>query len=387
MNTILLIGIIQALFLLLLVLNKKGKSQADYILMGMLIYTAMSQFFFYLNFNDHIKVPHWMMILGGGFPLLYGPILFWYVLALKRSAPVHVKIFLIHLLPYIALVISFLWFHYKVDGSEVLIFDGFVHLKGYFPGIMHLYSIFFAISAGLYPLACLFYLYQHKRNIHIQFSYEEEITLDWLKILIVFTIIAFLVSFFTILFIVDWNWSENPRNAFYVVSGINTLFVFVMGYFGLKQTLIFSSGEFIMAESKPETQYNRSGLEKNKSEEIINNLDHLMNTENPWINPKLSLQSLAESLKISSNHLSQSINENKNLNFFEYVNEFRVEEFKRKLSNPQNNHLTLLGIAYDCGFNSKSSFNHIFKSKTGFTPSAFKNSLKQKESNPVRSGA
>ena len=375
MNTILVIGIIQALFLLLLVLNKKGKSQADYILMGLLIYTALSQCFFFLNFNDGIPVPDWMMILGGGFPLLYGPMLLWYVLALRSSQPVHLKVFLVHLFPYVALVASLLWYHYRIDGSEVLVFDGFVHLKGYFPGIIHFYSIFFAISAGLYPLACLYYLHQHKKNIHIQFSYEEEITLDWLRILIVFTIVAFLVSFFTILFIIDWNWSTNHRDAFYVVSGINTLFVFVMGYFGLKQTLIFSSGEFVGPESKSETPYNRSGLEKSKSEKIIQELDELMRREKPWINPKLTLQALAASLHVSSNHLSQSINENKNLNFFEYVNEFRVNEFKSKLSNPQNNHLTLLGIAFDCGFNSKSSFNHIFKTKTGFTPSAYKKSL------------
>jgi len=374
MNTILFIGIIQALFLLLLVSNKKDKSQADFILMIMLVYNAVHQFFFFLNFNEEFIMPDWFMILGGGFPLLYGPILYWYVISLIHPGRVKIVTFFIHLTPYILYAISFLWYHFRVEGSEVLIFDGFVHLKGNFPLIMHSYSIFYAFSAGLYPLYCLALLYKHKRNIHHQFSFEDEITLDWLRILLVFTFVAFIVSFVTILLLVDYNWVNNPRIAFYVVSGLNTLFIFVMGYFGLKQALIFSSRDSISKDSKS-IRYEKSGLEQSKSQAIIEDLDQIMNKEKPWTNPKLTLQSLADKMNVSTNHVSQSINENRKLNFFEYVNDFRVEEFKKKISNQQNNHLTLLGIAYDCGFNSKSSFNYIFKTKTGTTPSAYKKSL------------
>ena len=148
-----------------------------------------------------------------------------------------------------------------------------------------------------------------------------------------------------------------------------------MGYFGLKQTLIFSSRDSISKDSKS-IRYEKSGLEQSKSQAIIEDLDQIMNKEKPWTNPKLTLQSLADNMNVSTNHVSQSINENRKLNFFEYVNDFRVEEFKKKISNQQNNHLTLLGIAYDCGFNSKSSFNYIFKTKTGTTPSAYKKSLR-----------
>ena len=374
MNTILILGIIQALFLMLLVFNKKNKSQADFILLGMLIYNALHQFFFIINFNDEITAPDFVMILGGGFPLLYGPILYWYVSSLIQPQKVKVVQFFIHIIPYLAFEFSFFWYHFQVPGSEVLIFDGFVHLKGNFPSIMYSYSIFYAISAGLYPLVCLVLLYKHKRDIHHQFSFEDEITLDWLRLLLVFTFVAFIVCFIAILLVIDWNLVENPRVAFYIVSGINTLFIFVLGYFGLKQTMIFSSVEMLTPDPKS-PRYRRSGLDQGKSSSIIDQADQIMIQEKPWKNPKLNLQALADMIDISTNHLSQSINENRNLNFFEYVNEFRVEEFKKKIQNPQNNHLTLLGIAYDCGFNSKSSFNHIFKSKTGFTPSVYKKQL------------
>jgi AraC-like DNA-binding protein len=373
-NTLLLLGIFQSLFLLLLLINKKSKSQADFVLMSLLVYTGVHLSFFYVNFNDDLVLPDWIMIIGGSLPLLYGPILYWYVQALIQPKPLRIFSFLLHGAPFVLLAITFLFFHYQVNDCEVLVFDGFIHLKGPFPTIIYYFSILFAVSGGLYPTICLFLLIRHKKNIHNQFSYEDEITLDWLRTLIIFTLAGFLVSFFSILFIVDYGLFEDSRMAFYIVSGSSALFVFAMGYFGLKQTLIFSSRESIPPKSG---RYDRSGLEAERSKSIMKKLDSLMLAKEPWKNPKLTLQTLAETLDVSSNHLSQAINENKELNFFEYVNSYRVEEFKRKLQNPQNNHLTHLGIAYDCGFNSKSTFNHIFKSRTGITPSAYKKTLIQ----------
>ena len=371
MNTVLIVGIIQALFLLLFVVNKKGKRQADFMMMLVLTCSALNQLFFYLNFQVTIIIPNWILILGSGLALVDGPILFWYVRALIRPSPIETKTFIFHLIPYFLYISFFLWYDFFVEGREVLVFDGFVHLKGSFPFILQSYSLFFAISAIAYPLTCLYLLHQHKKNIHNHFSYDEEITLDWVRNLIVFTFVAFLVSFCAILIIVDWNWVEDPQLAFYLVSGINTLFVFFMAYFALKQTSIFGSKEM----KRPAKQYQRSGLERNRSKEVLTQLDELMRSGQPWTNPKLKLQQLAETLEVSSNHLSQCINENKSLSFFEYVNQFRVEAFKSKVSRNQDDHLTLLGIAFDCGFNSKSSFNHIFKSMTGMTPSAFKKQI------------
>jgi len=73
--------------------------------------------------------------------------------------------------------------------------------------------------------------------------------------------------------------------------------------------------------------------------------------------------------------LSQIINENFNRNFYDLINEYRVKEVKKCLSNQKYNNFTLLGIAYECGFNSKASFNGVFKKFTGLTPSEFKKNL------------
>jgi len=92
----------------------------------------------------------------------------------------------------------------------------------------------------------------------------------------------------------------------------------------------------------------------------------------------LTLFSLAEMSRITPNYLSQVINLLEGKNFFDFINYYRVEEVKRVINSNQLNQFTLLGIAFECGFNSKAAFNRAFKKFTGITPSEFKNSRSRK---------
>ena len=98
-----------------------------------------------------------------------------------------------------------------------------------------------------------------------------------------------------------------------------------------------------------------------------------MTEEKPYLNEDLTSKEVAQKLNISTNHLSQVINENLGKNFFDFVNGYRVDLAKQKLSDPANNIYTIISLAYDCGFSSKSSFNAIFKKFVGVTPSEFRN--------------
>ena len=94
--------------------------------------------------------------------------------------------------------------------------------------------------------------------------------------------------------------------------------------------------------------------------------------EEKWFqNPSLSLRELAENVNTSSNKLSWLLNERIGQNFNEYINSFRLENFKESALNPANSHLTLLALAYESGFNSKSVFNAFFKKIEGMTPKAW----------------
>ena len=96
-----------------------------------------------------------------------------------------------------------------------------------------------------------------------------------------------------------------------------------------------------------------------------------MEGEKPYLNPELSLPELAESLEVSRNQLSAVINKIHEKNFYEFVNNYRVREVKKLMNDPSNKHLKLISLAYDAGFNSKASFNRIFKQMTEMTPSQF----------------
>ena len=104
----------------------------------------------------------------------------------------------------------------------------------------------------------------------------------------------------------------------------------------------------------------------------VEKLKNYMNAEKPFLNPDLNLPQLSKDLDIPSHHLSQVINKNIGLNFFDFINRYRIDEIKAKIADSGYNNLSLLGIAFESGFNSKSAFNRVFKNLTGETPSQYK---------------
>ena len=108
------------------------------------------------------------------------------------------------------------------------------------------------------------------------------------------------------------------------------------------------------------------------AKEYETQLQNYMKIEKPFLDPELTIKDVADHLHISRHHITQVINEKLGKNFFTWINEYRVEEVKERLLNPDYSHLTIVAIAYDCGFNSKSAFNSIFKKETGRTPSEFR---------------
>ena len=136
------------------------------------------------------------------------------------------------------------------------------------------------------------------------------------------------------------------------------------------------SGELTGEEQQLVTKkYEKSTLTGERAERYLNKLLQCMKEKKPFTDGHLSLQKLAGDLSIPPHHLSQIINERLGQTFSDFINSYRVEEAKRRLLDPAFKHLSLLGIAVDVGFNSKSSFNSVFKKHTSMTPSEFRNGL------------
>ncbi len=118
-------------------------------------------------------------------------------------------------------------------------------------------------------------------------------------------------------------------------------------------------------------KYKKTLFKKGELKTYKQQLEQLMATGKPHLDPNLTLTALAQLLKIPPNHLSQLLNEGFDQNFAEFVNAYRLETFKSKVADPAFHHLTLLGLAFESGFNSKTVFNTYFKKMTGQTPKAY----------------
>ena len=123
-------------------------------------------------------------------------------------------------------------------------------------------------------------------------------------------------------------------------------------------------------ETRP-SRYAHSSLSDDDARAINERLLSYMQEQKPYLENQLSLRSLAKELEVNANYLSQVINEKHGKNFFEFINSYRVNELKQMMNDPTNRQFTLLSMAFDCGFNSKTTFNTAFKRITGLTPSQY----------------
>ena len=97
-----------------------------------------------------------------------------------------------------------------------------------------------------------------------------------------------------------------------------------------------------------------------------------MQKEKVYLNSEIRIQDLANHLKIPVHTLSHLINASLNQNFYDFINTYRINEVKMRLQDEKYSHYTIVAIAFDCGFNSKATFNRLFKQYTGLTPTQYK---------------
>ncbi|MBN8854629.1 MAG: hypothetical protein BGO55_22105 [Sphingobacteriales bacterium 50-39] len=120
-----------------------------------------------------------------------------------------------------------------------------------------------------------------------------------------------------------------------------------------------------------EKQYKKSALDDQMMHQYELSLRQFMEKSKIYLEAGVSLEALSEKSKIPKHHLTQLLNERFEKNFYTFINEYRINEAVEKLKNPYIE-VSILSLAYDCGFNSKSSFNNYFKKVTNLTPSAYR---------------
>jgi len=146
---------------------------------------------------------------------------------------------------------------------------------------------------------------------------------------------------------------------------------YILGAFVISNVLLYliiRSVQVLPAQIR----YGKSDLDELEKRRRKEELLRLMDARKPYLNPSLTMSGLARELRISPRHLSQIINEMFGRNFCDFINGYRIEESKRLLSDPVRGERSILDIAYEVGFNSKSTFNSAFKKYTGMKPSEFR---------------
>lgn len=304
------------------------------------------------------------------FPLLHGPMLFLYTLYSLRKDQKLRRVDYLHFAPTLAAYLYMTKFFFLYSPEEKRMLDrGETQEYMVFSVVL---LIAMLISGITYAVLSYRLTIKHKQKIENNFSYKEGINIKWLRNCILSIGLVFLSA--TIIVLVrDAFGFQFPFNADYIIYTILIALVFYIGYFGIKQENIFTSQEVSenlrTVEKERSEKYKNSGMKSDLIEELYGKLLKIMDEEKPYLDPKLSLSGLAQLLEISPNQLSQIINQEANVNFHDFVNNYRVEEFIQ--SAHKNKNFSLLALALDSGFNSKSSFNNIFKKQKGLSPSKY----------------
>lgn len=353
-----ILGFVNAFFFSILIFSKSNKKQADKILGSWLIALGFQLFipFLYLaNFNKYIEYVGYEALFFSAQPVF----LFLYIKSLTRKV-LSTKEILIHFIwvPFVAAsLLPFVFFSYE---QRLELFNTNNFPLSIIPGFILICAVI-----GFYLFKSFSLLKKHKNQTLHVYSYRDNVDLMWLRRLLVsFTIIlALSVPIGMVLYVKNISLAYTDY-IFYVAL---VAFIFLLAYWGYQQGAIFSLNKPITHE--PNTSAH--SVEKEYQAEV-EALSRVMDKEKPYLDPTLTIHQLANQTNIPPHVLSRVINKCFKQNFFEYTNHYRINHFKNLCSHPKFKSYTLLALAYESGFNSKSAFNRIFKDYTGLTPGQFK---------------
>lgn len=381
-------GISISFFLCLLLISKRNKTQADYLLSFWLCWIGFHLLLYYLFLSQHIYDYPFLLGFTIPMPLLHPALLYLYTATLCRQRLP--KYWGVHFIPLVASYVYLIPFMLLPASEKIRVFE--LNGAGY-EGFMLLINVGILASGLIYIFGAQRLLYRHRKIIAALFSYETNINLQWLQSLI---------------YGMAGIWLAVMIGIEPLVFGLAVLLVMFIGYFGIRQVGIFSNQpalELAQADidfmdfPDPETaqsfppagpslsesadaatsafslpdkkKYEKSGLNPEMADSLHQRLQDMMTVQQAFRESELSLTDLAERLDTHPNYLSQIINERTGRNFYDYVNAMRVEAFLKTASEPKNRQYTLFALALECGFNSKTAFNRYFKKATGKSPSEY----------------
>jgi AraC-like DNA-binding protein len=293
---------------------------------------------------------------------LFGPILFLYIkVATSGGAPGLRKKDLLHFIPFALCAAYYLPLYLQSREQKLAYITS--ALENYPPAEWRIRSLLLAIQSLPYLGLALLLFVRHNRKTKDSSFAGSRLHLLWLRIFLVMVLTTAAAGLLRLVF------NFRPESMLLVPLCFSVM-VYVAGYMALKHPEALTGGD----ESTPSKKYEKSNLTPERAEAYLKKLLQVMKTERPYTDGDLTLQKLANRLSIPVNHLSQVINERLGQNFFDFINSYRVKEAQELLIDEAKKHYTVIAIAEEVGFSSKSAFNAVFKKHVNMTPSQFRKS-------------
>jgi AraC-like DNA-binding protein len=367
-----IIVIFQLLFIsLFLFTHPKGKRISHWILGSFFLSISLNLLDSFLvlrgSYRGHPAWAGW----GICFPVLYGPLLYLYTQSILLRNFLLKGTRWLHFLPFALLFSGFETRYLSLDSrTQEDMLDQIV--QRHVPSAFYWSSALIYLQFFLYVGLSLRLIAAYRNKVNDAYSDGIRSNITWLSSTILFFTVCMLLA---------------ALNGFIRLTAFSKYYYFFLNFIILA-IFIFINRVLLKALRKPEIfsimemdthmlgpgqpKYSGSVISETERNQILNALRIHMETKKPYLESELSLEQLAGQLSLRPKLLSQLINESLHQNFFDFVNRYRIEEAKRLLTNPEDKKITVLEVLYEVGFNSKSSFNTLFKKHTGLTPTEFR---------------
>jgi AraC-like DNA-binding protein len=337
-----------------------------------LILAAFDEQSFFTRF-PHLLHITWVM------PLLYGPLVIIFFRRISLISPQFKPAEVLFFVPFLISLTLQLPFFLQSAQEKIAYINDFSRSVADDFGFMNQFTNFFHL---FFFTHAIIEFQKHKKHIVQYYSDISKAQMRWYYnfILIIFVLVLFsIVTFYG----KKWDLPYLKHIYPYHFLGI-VIAIYWTGYKVLHQPLLFG-GEIpesfiqpVKSDASPEQQSESLPPETRQIkinpqlvQELEKSLRNLMENEKLYLNSELTIQEVAEKLKTNKQYISEVINKSFRKNFYDFVNDYRLEEFKRLAALPGSDRMNILGIAFEAGFNSKATFNAVFKKKNGMTPSEF----------------
>lgn len=374
-NIILLIGAIQGFLLTILIYLKKDIIFHKLLSLIILIISSALLLAYFQNIEDLTKYP-FLIKTNNLFPLIFIPLLLVYLKKITGSFTEGKSKHFILFIPFFVVLLYNLPF-YLSDLNIKL--DVYRNEMNFTPTINQIIEdIFIELSITVFGLLAISDVKLYKQRVDNIFSNHEKAKIHWLKFI---AYSMFLLSLFALIVAIAQLFvSEIPNFIQFVTAIASTIIIYYIAYFLLShpQVLVEVSEKINTYIAKKESQdkaINGNNKEKNIHSDFEKKLIKLLEVDKIYTKPEITIDGIAERIGIPTYLTSKIINQKLNTNFYTLINKYRLEEVKFELLNSKDK--TIIEIAYQAGFNSKTTFYDVFKKNTGLSPSEFK---KQEES-------